>query len=277
MKLTVLVDNTTYIDRYFLAEPAFSVLIEAEGQKILFDCGYSDIFLQNARKMGADLLHLDHLAFSHGHVDHTGGVEPLMRAFSEAAMEGRDFRRPAVTAHPDVFETRVIPGIGEIGSLVSAAKLKEHFALRLTAEPVRLTERLWFLGEIPRGNDFEAQQPLGLLRGEPDRLVDDTALVWQGDEGLVVITGCSHAGICNIVEQARQVCGEERIVDIVGGLHLLAPTPRQLAGTLAYIKGLNLAALHACHCTDFSSRKALAGVAPQQEVGVGLVLTYDAR
>ncbi|WP_300669510.1 MBL fold metallo-hydrolase [Desulfoluna sp.] len=275
MKLTVLVDNSTYIDRYFLAEPAFSALIEVDGQKILFDCGYSDIFLRNAEKMGIDLLHLDHLVFSHGHVDHTGGLEPLMRTFFEAAIEGRSHRRPKVTAHPDVFTTRTIPGIGEIGSSVSAEKLGEHFSVNLSAGPVQLTERLWFLGEIPRENDFEAKSPLGMLKGEPDWILDDTALVWKGEAGLVVITGCSHAGICNIVAQAKRVCGEERILDIVGGLHLLAPTPRQLAGTLSSIQSLHLPALHACHCTDFSSRKALAEVAPQQEVGVGLVLDYD--
>ena len=275
MKLTVLVDNTTIIDRYFLAEPAFSVLIEADGQRVLFDCGYSDIFLRNAEKMGEDLLHLDHLVFSHGHADHTWGVEPLMRAFSVAVMEGRPHHRPQVTAHPDVFVTRTFPGMGEIGSLVSAAKLGEHFPMGLTREPVQLTERLWFLGEIPRENDFEGKSPLGVMNGAPDMLLDDTALAWKGDDGLVVFSVCSHAGICNIVEQARRVCGEERVTDIVGGLHLLSPSPRQLQGSLAYIKALNLSALHACHCTDFPSRKALAEVAPQQEVGVGLVLRYD--
>lgn len=276
MKLTILVDNTTYIDRYFLAEPALSIFIEDGGQSILFDCGYSDIFLRNASKMGIDLLHLDHLVFSHGHADHTWGVEPLVRAFSEAAIEKRPHRRPVVTAHPDTFETRIVPGMGEIGSLVSAGKLREHFSVNLTCDPVQLTERLWFLGEIPRETNFEAQSPMGTVGGAPDMVLDDTALAWKGEEGLVVITGCSHAGICNIVAHAKKVCGEDRIVDIVGGLHLLTPTPRQIEGTLDYIQRLNLAALHACHCTDFASRKALADVAPQQEVGVGLTLSFQA-
>ena len=275
MKITVLVDNTTYIDRYFLAEPALSFFIEEGGQRVLFDCGYSDIFLKNAAKMGIDLLDLDHLVFSHGHADHTWGVEPLMRAFSEAGIEGRPHRKPLVTAHPDLFETRVEVGLGEIGALVSLEKLRAHFSVRLEKGVVQLTERLWFLGQIPRENDFEAQEPVGTMHGAPDWVMDDTALVWKGDEGLVVITGCSHAGICNIVSQAKRVCGEERILDIVGGLHLLSPSPAQLNGTLVYLKGLNLSALHACHCTDFPSRKALSDVAPVKEVGVGLVLGYE--
>ena len=276
MKLTFLVDNTTIIDSYYLAEPALSIFIEDDGQRILFDCGYSSAFMTNAAKMGIDLLHLDHLIFSHGHADHTWGLDPLVRHYSEAAWEGRPFKKPVVLGHPDVFETRLIPGVGEIGSLLTKEKLSEHFPVKLTAAPVQLTERLFFLGEIPRSNDFEAKKPLGTLAstGEPDWLLDDTALAWKGDEGLVVITGCSHAGICNIVEHAREVCSEERVIDIVGGLHLLTPPAAQLEPTLSYVADLNLKALHACHCTDFSSRRALSEVAPQKEVGVGLSLTY---
>ena len=58
---------------------------------------------------------------------------------------------------------------------------------------------------------------------EPDHLLDDTALAFRSAEGLVIITGCSHAGICNITEYAREVCGERRVIDIIGGLHLLSP------------------------------------------------------
>ncbi len=71
MRLTVLVDNNTFIDQYLLGEPAVSYYIEAENKKILFDVGYSDVFLQNAAKLGIDLTQLDMLVFSHGHLDHT--------------------------------------------------------------------------------------------------------------------------------------------------------------------------------------------------------------
>ena len=135
-----------------------------------------------------------------------------------------------------------------------------------------LTGGLVFLGEIPRRHPFEAAQPIVEMRdtGEPDFLPDDSALAYRSPAGLVIITGCAHAGICNIVDHARDVCGEERIVDIIGGFHLLDPKPAQLRGTLAYMKALNPEALHACHCTDLKSKIALAGVANLGEVGVGL-------
>ncbi|MBU0462710.1 MAG: MBL fold metallo-hydrolase, partial [Proteobacteria bacterium] len=75
MQLTVLVDNNTIIDRYFLAEPGLSFLIEDENVSVLFDTGYSDIFIKNAQKMGKNLAHLDYIVFSHSHLDHTWGIE----------------------------------------------------------------------------------------------------------------------------------------------------------------------------------------------------------
>lgn len=92
--------------------------------------------------------------------------------------------------------------------------------------------------------------------------------------GLVIVTGCSHAGICNIVEQARRVCGEDRVIDIIGGFHLLEPSREQLQRTLEYMESLCPAAVHACHCTDLASKIALSQVVDLREVGVGLSLDY---
>ena len=81
MKLTVLVDNNTIIDRYFLAEPGLSFFIQDEDKTVLFDTGYSGIFLDNAHKMGLDLANLDYLVFSHSHLDHTWGSDRLIKFF----------------------------------------------------------------------------------------------------------------------------------------------------------------------------------------------------
>jgi 7,8-dihydropterin-6-yl-methyl-4-(beta-D-ribofuranosyl)aminobenzene 5'-phosphate synthase len=143
---------------------------------------------------------------------------------------------------------------------------------------VELTERLFFLGEIARNNDFEAQESLGQLeidgQESPDWVLDDSALAYRADDGLVVITGCSHAGICNIVEQARRVSGEGRVLDIIGGFHLLEPSALQLNGMIDYLEKLKPAQVHACHCTDLYSKMALGKVVNLGEVGSGLVLEY---
>ena len=278
MKLTVLIDNNTLIDRYFLAEPGVSYLIEEEGKKILFDVGYSDAFITNAQKLTINLLDLDFVALSHGHLDHTWGLIPLIRLYTEGMIEGLKVKKPTLVAHPLTFSSRKIGNLPEIGSLLSEDKLSGYFHLELSKEPVNLTERLIFLGEIERVNDFEAKNPLGtILRNgveEDDFLFDDSALAYKSPNGLIIITGCSHAGICNIVEYAKKVCGDERVVDVIGGFHLLDPSAEQLQGTIEYFKSLHPDSLHACHCTDLNSKIALSKVSYLKEVGVGLMLEY---
>jgi len=278
MKLTVLVDNNTLIDRYFYAEPGIALYIEEGGKRILLDVGYSDIFIKNAQKMNIDLRTLDYVVLSHGHMDHTWGLDPLVRLYTESQIESIPHKKPTIVAHPLVFVSKKFDDM-EIGSLISRDKLSKNFPVKLSKEPVWLTERLLYLGEIERTNDFEGKKPIGMLMKlegeEPDYLYDDTALAYKSANGLVIITGCSHSGICNIVEQAKRLCKEERVVDIVGGLHLLDPSEEQLQGTSEYLKKLDPEQMHACHCTDLHSKIALSEVVDLKEVGVGLVLEYQ--
>ena len=127
--------------------------------------------------------------------------------------------------------------------------------------------------------NFEGQTPIGMKQTPDGRvsdlILDGSTLVYKSDQGLVIITGCSHAGICNIVSYAQQVCGDERVADIIGGFHLLNPSASQMAGTLDYLRQITPLALHACHCTDLNSKVALAGVAPLKDTGVGLSLHFD--
>jgi 7,8-dihydropterin-6-yl-methyl-4-(beta-D-ribofuranosyl)aminobenzene 5'-phosphate synthase len=278
MKLIVLVDNNTLIDRYFFAEPGISLYIEEGGKRILLDVGYSDIFIKNAQKMNIDLRILDYVVLSHGHLDHTWGLDPLVRLYTESRIESISHKKPTVLAHPLAFFSKTFDDM-EIGSLISQDKLSIHFPVKLSKDPIWLTDRILFLGEVERTNDFEGKKPIGSIikpeGEEPDYLYDDTALAYKSPQGLVIITGCSHSGICNIIEQAKKLCKEERVIDIVGGLHLLDPSKEQLQGTLEYMRKLNPKQMHACHCTDLNSKIALSKVVNLKEVGVGLVLEYE--
>jgi 7,8-dihydropterin-6-yl-methyl-4-(beta-D-ribofuranosyl)aminobenzene 5'-phosphate synthase len=277
MKLTVLVDNNTFIDRYFLAEPGLSYLIEDEDMAVLFDTGYSDIFLKNADKIGKKLTHLNFIVLSHSHMDHTWGLEPMVRYLSELEIENRPVLRPALVAHPDSLIGCSAGEIREIGSLISKNRLSKHFTLCLSKEPQFLTRRLIFLGEIPRTNNFEGIQAIGRKDGsnKDDVVIEDSALVYKTSKGLIIITGCSHSGICNIIEYAKKICNEPKIIDVIGGFHLLDPSKQQLEGTLAYFKNLNPTNVHAGHCTDLISKIALSKVVNLKEVGVGLSLKYE--
>lgn len=152
MKLRVLMDNNTYIDQYYLGEPAASYYIEAGECRILFDTGYSDAFLYNADKLGIDLGKLTHIVLSHGHNDHTGGLKYLKERFDLQAAE--------LIAHPDCFVPRRALE-GDIGSPVSAEEMQGCCQMHLTREPVWLNEACAFLGEIPARLPFETPKNVG--------------------------------------------------------------------------------------------------------------------
>ena len=278
MQLTVLVENNSLIGTTFLAEPALSMLVHDGDTRVLFDAGYSDAFLKNANQMGLDMLHLDWIVLSHGHFDHTWGLDVLIRHYFEAERSKRGISRPRLLAHPEAFVTKRKNAQPEIGMLLAQEKLNTQFELTLTPEPTWLTGRLVALGEIKRVLDFENPDPLGERMEAsgpvPDRIPDDVAMAYVTDEGLVVISGCAHAGICNTVEQARRVTGVDRVRAVIGGTHLLDETPERLDPTTDYLAGLDLEMLHACHCTDLAAKIALARKCPVRDTGSGMKFEF---
>jgi len=279
LTLRVLVDNATLTDRFFTGEPGLSLFIGCGGKRILFDTGYSGAFLANAGKMGIDLLDLDLVVLSHGHIDHTGGLPFLMGAYMEASIGERPYRTPAVIAHPHCFYPRPIPLVGDVGAPFDEAKVLRRFPVTTSRKPLWLTGDLVFLGEIDRISDIipDKDKHRTLITPEgtvPDRLLDDSALAYLSDQGLVIITGCAHAGIPNIIEYARKITGETRVRDIIGGFHLKETDMGTIDATAAYLRQVRPAALHPCHCTSLAEKIALSPVAPVGDVGVGLSLTF---
>lgn len=278
MKITILIDNNTLIDRYFIGEPGVSYFIEADNKTILFDVGYSDAFIKNAEKLNKDIFNIDFLAISHSHLDHTWGLEPYIKRLTERIFENMSISEPEFVAHPAVFDSKTFFGNDEFGINIDKNKISKYFKSNLSKDPVWLTENLVFLGEIPRENDFESMDSIGKVFRDgkyiEDFNIDDSALCYKSDKGLVVITGCSHSGICNIIEYAKVVCNDNRIYDVIGGFHLQNPPEHQMDNTIDYFSKLNTDKIHACHCTDLKSKIALSSVVEVEEVGVGLVLNY---
>ncbi|MDO5440296.1 MAG: MBL fold metallo-hydrolase [Erysipelotrichaceae bacterium] len=260
MKLKVLVDNNTFIDEYFVGEPGLSFYIEDKGKRILFDTGYSDVYLKNAQKMNIDLNNIDYLVLSHGHNDHTGGLRYL---------NSIDTSNTALIAHLGVFNSRNHKGL-EIGSPVQlqAIKLKEFID---GSDPYKITDNLYYLGQIDRKIDFENRTIGTLADGKADEVLDDTALAYKTDDGIFIITACSHSGICNIIEKAKKMLNDNRIIGIIGGFHLLEDN-KQLDETINYFNENNIKELYPCHCVCLSAKAKMMNVAKVHEVGVGLEL-----
>lgn len=273
MKLTVLTDNNTFIDQYYCGEPAVCFYIEDEGTKLLLDTGYSNVFIRNAEALGINLAEVTTIVFSHGHNDHTGGLQYLVKEHS--------LKNTHIIAHPDTFKTRSF-GKDSIGSPLPEQYLSENSQLILSKAPVKVSKNITFLGEIPALNNFEKRRSFGVTENpcgcvtecteeREDFVMDDSALVYNSGNGLFIITGCSHSGICNITEYAKQVCKEDKVIGIIGGLHLFELSD-QLTQTIHYLKENNIKELYPCHCVSFAVKAEIHKELPIHEVGVGLRL-----
>ena len=246
MKLTVLVDNNTYIDQYYLGEPAVCYYIEDGETRLLLDTGYSDVYIRNAKALGIDLAQVSVIALSHGHNDHTRGLQYWSGEINT------DVR---IVAHPDAFKER---RCGElfIGSPLSETCLRENFELTLSRRPLKISDHITFLGEIPSSNTFEPRKSFGTLKDGTndleDFVADDTALVYNSGEGLLI-------------------CNEDRIIGVIGGFHLFEVSD-QLQQTIAYFQTNQVKELYPCHCVSFAAKTEIHKHIPIHEVGVGLVV-----
>lgn len=251
MKIKVLVDNNTFIDHYYLGEPALSFLLEEEGRFILFDTGYSDVLLRNAEKMNIDLGKIDTIIFSHGHNDHTAGLQNLL--FLKQDID--------IYCHPDCAERKVHNGL-EIGCPYDFNTLPDNFHVHFTKERFNITDKLVYMGEIER-----SVQPLRKLEDDP--LFDDTALYYVNHNRLSIITGCSHSGINNIIAQAMKETGISDIDTVIGGFHLL-DDKKVTDEVVDYFDSLSVEKLYPCHCTGLQARIALSRNNNVYETGVSL-------
>lgn len=236
MIIKVLVDN--HAGARFKAEHGLSYLVETDKTEILFDTGPSDLYLTNAQHLGLNIKEdIDSIVLSHGHWDHGNGLEYLTNK--------------SLIAHPVCFKKRYRKTDGTpVGLSLSFNKAAENFNLQLSREPQHITNKLVFLGEIPRITDFESHTtPFIFENGEDDFVMDDTALAAIIGDKLVIITGCSHSGICNICEQARKVTGVSEIEAVIGGFHLKQRNV-QMEKTIRYLKQNKIAKLYPSHCTE---------------------------
>ncbi|UAN24749.1 MBL fold metallo-hydrolase (plasmid) [Enterobacter sp. JBIWA003] len=279
MKLTILVDNNTFIDEYLIGEPGVSYYIECDELKILFDVGYSDVFIKNAQLLSIDLTSIDKIVFSHGHNDHTWGLNHLIQYYDRTIKKNK--RKIDIIAHP----AALIPKYFEakpIGMNHRQDEKEYFFKIVSTIEPLKMSEHITFLGQIPRVNKFEAQKSVGHTCGvngklTDDFVLDDSALVIETEKGLIIITGCSHAGICNIIEYAKKVTGVSQINSVIGGFHLMNADSKLLDETGKYLKSLSAKALYPCHCTDLTAKIHLSRYVDIKEVGVGLSVDFPVR
>jgi len=275
MKLTILCDDSVASDRY-LAEHGISVLVERpNGHRWLLDTGMTDVFLRNAHRMGVSLDDLTGIVISHGHEDHTGGLMFCGR------LEGK----PPVYGHPYIWHKQYEVTKGNPVRVVGMSDLSRKFTAPLF-HPVNgtamLGDGLYFFTDIPREPGSYAPTAGKFFNEDgtgPCPIIDDATLVARTPRGLVAISGCAHAGYVNILKAIRSAFPGERLLSVVGGLHLGSASDQVLAEAVAYTDAFKADGFtfHGGHCTGEKTiavfRKSFGDDAVKP-LGAGRVIEY---
>ena len=244
VKVAILNDNMAGPPA-FKAEHGLSVLVEVEGRSFLWDCGATDITVRNARAMGINLGAIEGIGLSHGHYDHCGGLMTVL----EASGPKRVFMHPeALTPKYAIFgQIQRFIGIPFSRPAIEGVSL----GLELSKEPVEVMPGVKLTGEVPRLTEFEGLEPnlYCLMDGDmvPDPFLDDQALVVDTPDGAVVLTGCAHSGIVNILKHVLE--SHEKIRAVVGGTHLGLGDQKRLRPTIDFLDELAPDKMIFTHCT----------------------------
>jgi 7,8-dihydropterin-6-yl-methyl-4-(beta-D-ribofuranosyl)aminobenzene 5'-phosphate synthase len=250
----VIVLSTMLAESKGVGEWGFSALVDADGQKILFDTGkFPDTVLRNSRELGIDLSTIEEVILSHNHIDHTGGLATLRRELSKSnpkalsrAHVGRGIFWERPDGEPEESALTVRKAYEELGGTVI-----EH------AGPEEIHPGMWLTGPVPRvypeknwSDVSKVRSPEGLVE---DTIPEDQSLVIETESGLVVISGCGHAGIINTLEYARKTVEDAPIHAALGGFHLFRASSEHLAWTGGKLHEMGLQNFLGAHCTGIEA------------------------
>nr|WP_250880098.1 MBL fold metallo-hydrolase [Thermosipho sp. 1244] len=221
----------------FYFEHGFSALVEFKGKKILFDTGQSDLFLKNVEKLGLNLLDLDTVVISHGHYDHGNGLEFLLKkvgpkkiyvgdGFFNLRYSGEKY---AGIKHNRIFYEKIG---GNFEIVQNDLEIFKGVKI-ITAAPLKTSEY------------SEKKFKIGSKK-ERDLFNDELYLFIESSNGAVILTGCSHRGIINIILHLSE---KSRIKAVIGGFHLLNKTNEELLQISKMLSTFQIDALYPCHCT----------------------------
>ena len=228
---------------------------DGSSYRVLIDFGTSGrVLLYNVRTAGVDLNPVDSLVLSHRHYDHSEGLVRLSKLLAGKPL----------LAHPDVlkpcYSTRGGSMRFDVGFSPKLREALRDFELVLLKDSVELSKDLWFLGEVERYYDNSyAVGGFRTLRGgslTDDYMLDDTGIAVKVGSRALVVVGCSHSGISNIVRKARKVARASEVV-VIGGLHLAQAEPQDNKRVVSELEAEGVTEVHPAHCTRLKGEAAL--------------------
>ena len=248
MKITTLIENMPDDAGELVFEHGFSVLLEVDGKRILFDTGQSGAFVKNAEILGVRLSEVDAVVLSHGHYDHTGGVPALLPLLKEKTpvYVGKEFFLSKYKALED-------GGWKYNGNPFELELLAEKMQLCFVEENVtKLCENVFLLKNFARRTAYEENNPKFFVKTEsgyePDLFADEIALGLVTQAGLVLVTGCAHVGIVNMLEHVKEHLGLP-VTAVIGGTHLVEAGTGRLEKTAEALKACGVSTVAVSHCT----------------------------
>lgn len=264
LRITVIAEDSVQYESSYLGQHGISLLLEAgrggDVKKVLVDVAQNpDALLENMTMMGISPASIDAIVLTHCHYDHTRGLAKVLGEIGKKNLP--------VIAHPDIFRLNFItdPFLRHVGVMDGDSRENIEDAggmLYLTRDPIQIMPGLMTTGEIARVTDFEeADMSLfTVIEGEikSDTMLDDVSVAAHVKEkGIVVVTGCGHAGIVNILQHIRSLKSEQKIHGIIGGFHLIEASETRILKTVQGLKEFEPDWIAAGHCTGFRTQVEL--------------------
>jgi len=247
VQITTLIENTVQT-RSLKAEHGLSFHIKVGKNSLLFDTGQSDLLLENASKLGIDLTQLDAIVLSHGHYDHTSGLETLLTLAPKAR----------IFLHPGALDSKYVREITgscrRIGMplTVSNTLATATDKITFTEKKTEILPGFFATGNIPRVTPFENPEQSFFnddAATNPDNVPDDQALYFNSREGIVVILGCAHAGVINTLEHISKLTDGKPFYALLGGMHLIKADKTRIDATVEALRKFNFKKIAPAHCT----------------------------
>ena len=273
-KITIL---STMLSDSHIGEWGFSAMIEVHGKRILFDAGSREnTVVQNAKELNINLDNIDNIYLSHNHKDHTGGLITLKK----------DYPNSFKNAHvgDGIFYSRPNSEVDD-NYILSNKNTLENLGIKFISHknPTQLIPGLWTTGQVPRKYDEKNWSGVSKMIDSKGNLVEDVipedqSLFFDTENGIVLISGCGHAGLANTLDYVQKIIPGRPIYKIIGGFHLLKLNNDKLEWTAKKMREAGVKYFVGAHCTGLNStysiRNFLGLTSESALVGsVGTVIT----